>query len=497
MRNSSLLIAGLAASSLALSPLSVATASTATDGAATAAAAAGDQAGKGPGKKAMKAADKWAKTKRVKKRRQCRSGNDYEMAQKGYYGAYGLNQKVWKKYGGKQFAQRADKASKSEQNYVARNYTRARGIGVIGCDTQNWMKRVYSAAADTPLSEMLIPGTHDSGTAGISTTDPCTTQAAYGKAALPQDPCLYAAMVRAQGLTLGEQLEQGVRYLDLRVGVPADEVLNAPPVGPAPDPASVPLVLQHNLVAEPLTEALAGVQRFIAEHPEEQVILDFQEVKFPDDPAIAAYYKKALDGVLTSYVPRSGLPILPVCDTAWSSDVITVPDNKLGTGVPIRKAWRKGVSALVYFKDSDKPSASTCYRTRWASDGFLWPNTESPQQSTSDNVKYLKERKQRISSGKCVDAQGNNWCGINVSQLQLTPRNPQTYIDCVATKTRPAAQCSLRYFAGLVNNNIVANVKKWRFKQDLPVNIAMVDWIQQSKPRIADGLISLNWRLAD
>ncbi len=449
----------------------------------------------GPGKKALKKANKWAKKDNVKEARTCRSGNNYKLKQDSYYGAYGLAKRAWRKNGGRQFAKRADKATKTEQNYVARRVARTSGLGAIGCDTSDWMQRVYSTAPKTPLSQMLIPGTHDSGTKNIRTQDPCSTVFVDGSQAFAgvssQNPCVFAALFQAQDLTLEEQLQRGVRYLDLRVGVPSDQVLTTPPASNAADPTQVPLVLSHQLVAEPLIDGLAGVQRFIKSHPEEQVILDFQELNLPQNPAIAAYYKNALDRLLRTYTPSGSTK--PICTTAWASDVITVPDNSLGTAVPIKQAWRKGVSNIVYFKSEDKPSADPCYRNRWAGSSFLYPNTDDPTKSTRDNLGYLQDRKQRIATGNCTDARGDYYCGINVSQLQLTP-TVQTYVACVQT---PASNCSLEYYAGLVNDNVADNVRKWRFGKDLPVNIAMVDYIERSKPSIPDRLIAYNWRVAD
>lgn len=466
--------------------------------------ASADTAGK-PDKKLrqqLRQANKWAQKASVKQQRVCRTGNNY--AYRGPdYGAYGLSTKVWRKFGGAEFAKRADKASRAQQDYIARKYVRKAGLSAVGCDFDDWMGRVYAKAGKTPLSQMLIPGTHDAGTAGIRTQAPCSTQF-VNDVLFPilsgwsaQNPCVFASLYESQNLTLEQQLRRGVRYLDLRVGIPEDQVLTAPPPGPAADPAAVPLVLSHKLVSVPLAEALAGVQRFVAKHPREQIILDFQEfnlprdAKKPVDPTITAYYKDALDRLLRTYAPGGG--VKPICSTAWSGDVISTPDDRLGRSVPIKRAWREGVSVVVYFKAGEKPSADPCFRSRWAAGSFLYPNTDDPAKSTSDNLGYLRERKQRLASGDCLDAVGNNYCDVNVSQLQLTPPL-SAYGDCVKT---PQPDCSLRHYSSLVNDDIVSTVRRWRFgAEKLPVNIAMVDYIDESDPRIADGLIASNWRIA-
>ena len=57
-----------------------------------------------------------------------------------------------------------------------------------------WMKKLDD---DLPLSEVVLPGTHDSATKNVQ----------------------FAYIARCQALSIGEQLEAGFRYLDIRVAV--------------------------------------------------------------------------------------------------------------------------------------------------------------------------------------------------------------------------------------------------------------------------------------
>ena len=109
----------------------------------------------------------------------------------------------------------------------------ARGWSERACRTANWMGRTYAKASSTVLADVLIPGTHDSGAYAIRDKAPCAPQVIAGassvfKLAAERNPCTAAALARAQNRNLGSQLRDGIRYLDVRVGVPADKIITAP-----------------------------------------------------------------------------------------------------------------------------------------------------------------------------------------------------------------------------------------------------------------------------
>ena len=63
----------------------------------------------------------------------------------------------------------------------------------------DWMGNLVQSCPDITLGEMVIPGTHDSGSYSIDTFTP------------------FSAVGRTQNATVVEQLHRGARYLDLRV----------------------------------------------------------------------------------------------------------------------------------------------------------------------------------------------------------------------------------------------------------------------------------------
>ena len=363
-----------------------------------------------------------------------------------------------------------------------------------------WMGQIFGSAPDIPLGEMLIPGSHDAGSAKIpyrgdcSDIEPRAGGEAFLEAAAKTNPCGAGRLARAQSLSLGAQLKRGVRYLDLRVAVPANKVIK--PTGariPGPKKAvNVPLHLHHEYISGPLKDGLAQIIRFVDKHPKEQVILDFQHVDLPSDPQVRAYYYRALDKLLRNYRPNRNLG--PVCSTAWSSTKIRAKDRNLDA-VPIGRAWGRNVNLLVLFPKGEMPDRS-CYRDRGAAMLSLWPNTESPAKSRADNKGWLQEREQRISNGQCRDSSGQQWCGLFVSQLQLTAQI-STQAACIfSPSTVNTKECSLAYFAKQVNNDIAKVIQRWQSRDKLPVNIVMVDFINRAKPSIVNKLLKLNRQVA-
>lgn len=436
----------------------------------------------------------WAQKEGATDSRKCRSGNNYQLRNDtGRGGAYQLTATQWRTLDGRQIAASADRAAKWAQDWKAWQLWKRSAWQKLDCPTQDWMSWIYQNSPQSTIAELLIPGTHDAGSSKISVEEPCTTELIAGapsdyEIASGLNPCGTAALAKAQDENLGAQLRGGVRYLDLRVGVPADEVIAAPQPN-APDPDSVPLVLHHEFVSQPLINGLRQILKFAAKHPSEQVILDFQHVTLPSDPAIAKYYRNALDRILrNSDLARTGET---VCSRAWTKNKIGVNDHNLGTRVPLQRAWDVNRNLIVLFKPDAVPDRG-CYRNRDAALLSLWPNTDDPKQSKNDNLGYLKTRRDSLDNPSgCIDG-NDNWCGIFVSQLQLSFQFEQQ-IECVVNG---GPLCSLFAYSQLVNDDIADYVRKWRFKRELPVNIAMVDFYEESDPSIVRELIKLNWRLA-
>ena len=369
-----------------------------------------------------------------------------------------------------------------------------------GVDTANWMQAVFADHQDITLGQVMIPGTHDSGTSGIAVSEPCDPTFNVGVSGLTKAggvlaPCIVTGLARTQTQSIGEQLDGGVRYLDLRVGVPADKVITADgsaSITAADDPTAVPFVLQHVLVSVPLLKALDQIIDFAARHPKEQIVLDFQHLDLPDSSdSVLQYYLSALDKLLTSYAPAT-TDAQPICASAWSRDVMPVPDAKLASGVSIGQAWKLRRNLLVLVDPGQLPDRP-CYRDRQAAILSPWPDTESADVSTAANLADLQQRQQRLAANppKCLDDAGQNWCGFFVNQMQLTIKS-STQKQCTVM---PNDSCSLFSYNMAANVGAAKKVTDWRSVHKLPVNIVILDYYDFSDPPFVPTLIELNRRL--
>jgi len=355
-----------------------------------------------------------------------------------------------------------------------------------------WMEDVYGESPETTLGQMILPGTHDSGSYGIDVTAPCDITPAAGASEAVRivsepNPCAAAAMYRAQDTTLREQLDAGIRYLDLRVSVPRGQAdgTGAPPS----DPTSVPFVLQHEYDSIPLVDGLTDILEYAEGHPKEQVILDFQHIDLPES-ADADYYHASLSELLRDF-RASGSPT--VCERSWGADVLDATPEGLATSVTLEQAWAADRN-LIVLVPGDFAATDPCYYPRTDAIISLWPNTEDPATSITANAGYLQERQERLaaspqqcSNGDVDSDQGNNWCGFFVNQMQLTFQ-PVTYVGCIADTTE---DCSLFAYSQKVNNSVATQIGEWA-QEGLPVNIVIVDYFADASPSYTDTLIGLN-----
>lgn len=158
-----------------------------------------------------------------------------------------------------------------------------------GSDTvalSDWMGSL-PGVADTPLSELPIPGTHDSATSSLTADSPWSEagRADFGDAALAFIPkAAAAAWSRAQPDSVGAQLRAGIRYLDLRLTQEPDQ----------------DVYLEHGLRGPALTPVLTEIGDFARAHPREAVIVGLDRFSAFDDRG----YGRVRDAVRAAFGDR-------------------------------------------------------------------------------------------------------------------------------------------------------------------------------------------------
>lgn len=143
------------------------------------------------------------------------------------------------------------------------NGPRVRASG--SASNEHWMKDNWEAIKDRKLTEIVIPGTHDSGTNDIGADG--------------------AGMARSQAKSVGEQLKDGIRYFDLRAAESKHRDCADP---------SVWWIVHGGLIGDPsswyggwtfysyrVDTVLNEIQAFITKpgNENEIVILDLQDTK--------------------------------------------------------------------------------------------------------------------------------------------------------------------------------------------------------------------------
>ncbi len=202
-------------------------------------------------------------------------------------------------------------------------------------DLSRWMAGL---ADDAPLSAITIPGTHDSG-------------ARFGGAA-PVVDFVTALWVQAQNWTVTQQLNAGVRFLDVRPHAEPDGTLR----------------IHHMFVDEQLslTDVLRECVAFLAANPTEALLMRVQQEasKMPEAEFAAAVDRHAGEAdagdrlyrdpaIPQLQAVRGAIVLMPnnlpsLGGITWSSPLVSIEDDwDMGYLTPAQAAERKWHSVIT------------------------------------------------------------------------------------------------------------------------------------------------------
>lgn len=245
---------------------------------------------------------------------------------------------------------------------------------------EHWMKDNWEYIKDKKIAELVIPGTHDSGTYDLA-------------------PGLPKVTAMTQINSIGDQLKDGIRYFDLRVREASHRGCADPSVW----------WLFHTWDSYRLHVALDEIQAFISKpgNENEVIVLDFQKVETVYDDARAldvllGLIEDKLGGVMVKTVTDKNAKESPL---TWQTSTMTeLVDKKQRVIVLIqgsvfddtRQGCRAGVVDMTKFARRE-PVLISAYKDHLAEDyqGIQTLITsELDPTYMDDEIKKLREKRE-------------------------------------------------------------------------------------------------------
>ena len=187
-------------------------------------------------------------------------------------------------------------------------------------DLSDWVAQVYKDRGSTTLRDMVIPGTHDSGTYNINeSVDIAPDVKPELKAVFSVAKKSAVGWAKTQSFDVKAMFEQGIRHLDLRIRKHKGE-----------------FVIVHSFVGMKVVDVLKQARDFANAHPKEPIILEVAKTPSAEDmPALLDLF----DQYVGDRKPDNNIGITDLTlDNIWESDS---RDNKNNNVIVI---WRASSS---------------------------------------------------------------------------------------------------------------------------------------------------------
>ncbi|KAJ8260743.1 hypothetical protein COCON_G00164660 [Conger conger] len=303
----------------------------------------------------------------------------------------------------------------------------------------DWMASLPEHMHSTPLTNLAIPGSHDSFSFHVDEASPVGPEqpdgvqsfvSVFGTVAKK----LMRKWLATQSMDFSAQLEAGVRFFDLRISTKPRDPQNQ-------------LYFAHGLFSATVREGLEQVSAFLASHAREVVFLDFNHFY-----GLQNLHHEGLVAMLREVFGDR------LCPALFAQEVT------------LRYLWERELQVLVFYHHPvalDVP--------------FLWPGQmmPAPWANTPDPEKLLQFLQASVSERR---QQGNFF----VSQMVLTPK-ASTVMKGVASGLRET-----------ITERALPGMMQW-VKAQRPgeggVNIVMADFVELGD--FISTVITLNYLLEE
>lgn len=214
-------------------------------------------------------------------------------------------------------------------------------VGPSNVDPENWMAKL-PGISELPLTQLPIPGTHDSGTYGITSHSAwaLTGRADFGK--LTQLPPIIehlivkpiaAAWARTQDQSFSQQFADGIRYVDLRFSNEPDGEI----------------YIEHGLRGPSAEDVVGQIAEFAYAHPKEILFVQVSR--------------------LTNFNADSNAVLVSMMEDAFGSRMVP---RSVGTSATLEDLWAIDKNVVVIYDDdavaARNPSlwwSGTVYQPWW------------------------------------------------------------------------------------------------------------------------------------
>lgn len=250
-----------------------------------------------------------------------------------------------------------------------------------------------SVADETRIRDIVIPGSHDGASVGMS------------------------PLALTQNSSVRTQLAYGVRYFDLRVQKKGDE-----------------LVIFHGPVSgQPFQKVLASVKAFLDDFPSETVILDFQHFKGDSQADTLAAINAIVNPQLYAVKVAAGTDPIAFIDTLKMKDCRGKYILFWGLQYETEEVKNKD---FIFFRNNDEGSLKNCAMESYYNGALHRKSSEQfIAEALPDYYKRFEKKNKGLFVLQC-QLTGQTILTTPFSREEKHDRNITAYIDGIAEDSR-------------------------------------------------------------